>query len=133
MAECFERVYTYKNGKVKELFSVYSGEIDKIYLSKGICAVSGIHSGGCWEYYYIISSGKCKCIVTRSGSGSVKGHEGDFCLFSCIEFYEKPASAVSKIHHKPQPYTGRKFWKEKLKGMVYNGKYKFIKGVMHGT
>lgn len=37
-----------------------------------------IHTGGCWENIYKISKGKCKCILKRSGSDYVKGHEGDF-------------------------------------------------------
>lgn len=77
-ADCFERVYTYQNGKVKELFSVYSGGIDKIYPAKGICVVSGIHTGRCWEYYYKISKGVCRLVLERHGSDSVKGHGGDF-------------------------------------------------------
>lgn len=77
-AECFQRIYAYRDSKVKELFSVYSGWIDKIYPSKGLCMVNGIHTGGCWENIYKISKGKCKCILSRSGSDYVKGHEGDF-------------------------------------------------------
>lgn len=115
IADCFERVYTYKNGKVKELFSVYSGQIDKIYPSKGICVVSGIHTGGCWEYYRI-SYGKCKCILTRSGSDSVKGHEGDF-------YYNKyyiNKKLVSKSKY--QKYKKKLIGKRKIINHINTGK-----------
>lgn len=103
-SSCFERVYAYKKGAVKELFQLYSGGIDGIYPTKGICVVTGIHTGGCWENIYKISKGKCKCILSRSGSDYVKGHEGDFYY---NQFYKgKKKITKSKFHRLKKKLIG---------------------------
>jgi len=104
-----ERVYGYRNGKVKELFAVYAGRIEKIYPSKGICVVSGMHAGECWEYHYKILKGKCNCVLKKTGSDTIKGHVGKL-------YYNKYYIGKKKVR--------KAKYQEYRKKLVGNGKNK---------
>ncbi len=112
ISEGFERIYGYRNGKVKELFDVYSGSIKKIYPSKGICIVTGNHTGGYWDYVYKITSKSCKKIMERNA----RDDEGISLKYK----YYKGKKKISK-----KKYT--RLLKNMIGGTKSSTKYKYRK------
>jgi hypothetical protein len=69
--DCYQRVFTYYKGKMKEMISCYAGDVDKIYPKKDVFVVTGMHQGGNWTYYYKMSNGSVKKVAEETSYESM--------------------------------------------------------------
>lgn len=123
----YEKIYTYKNGAVREILGAGHG-VFKFYPVKHIVCFSGAQSGDYWTRWYKMSNGKMKRVAAEEGRDKLVDPDSDDLQVEIHYKYYINEKKVSKANYNKyiKKLKGKEFKVAYIKNTKQNRK-KYLK------